>query len=1153
MRLSRLDLTRYGRFTDFALDFGRKPETTPDFHIIYGPNEAGKTTAFSAFLDLLFGIEARSRYDFLHEYKSMQIGGVLEWEGAAHEFARVKRNQNSLLGPGGQPVAETALQGALGGIGRDGYRTMFSLDDETLEKGGDGILESKGDLGQLLFSASAGLSELGQTLSALQAEADNFYKFRARSGALQAMKAKLAELKDARDGIDTLASHYAQLVAEKETSRTAYEATRAEANALRTRIETIRRLLDALPRKQRLDAIGVELAEIATLLEPPQGWSAELPTLMREEVELRVKEEASSALLARLAHEIDTLAPDQAALDRAEDFRRLMNGASRFVTASDDLPNRRNTLQELERRIGALLAELDRPDEADPSRLVLPAATQDRLRELIDEAGALAQARKSAGDEAKLAAERLDAARAALEAAGGAAADGAVDHVGLKAALDQWRRGDYPAQLRAALRTRENQQVALEDRLAGLAPWSGRGAEMAALAVPSPQRMEEWRARRKELDAEEARHNADAERFETERSRLEAERDADRVAGLIDEAKAAAAREARDTAWVEHRKSLNEASAKAFETALKEDDRLTALKLAQANEAVRAQTLARDLAAAEAGRKRAEDLAERATGKLARLSDEIAEAMPFLPESWPLGEREAWLNRRERALEAWNGLRQAESEVRSTDTESREAEKRLRDALGAAGFEYDSLALDPLLSRVERLIEKSAEMRALVNDRDARARDADTRNRRMAELEAEQACWQAGWTSALDGTWLDAGLMPVAARSILSALDRLAPLLNEREGLADRIAKMDSDRETFGRRVANLSEALEVEAPPGDPMPAYEMIGARVRGAENAVEARTRKEAERVRAVEETRSLSERMTLHERRASEMLRFFGVGALAEVDARLREVERRKALESERQRTEREIVSGLGLPDMAACTAALAEADPIALQTEFGEAEAQFEIEDGRVRELYAAHAKASDRIEAVGGDDAVARIEEQRRTVLLEIEDGALQYLRLKMGIAAADQALRAYRDRHRSSMMERASEAFRTISRGAYARLGTQPEKDAEILIGITADGASKLAQDMSKGTRFQLYLALRVAGYFEFARARSPVPFIADDIMETFDDFRAEEAFRLFAGMAEVGQVIYLTHHRHLCSIAQEVCPSVTIHELPAPTGFAS
>ena len=74
------------------------------------------------------------------------------------------------------------------------------------------------------------------------------------------------------------------------------------------------------------------------------------------------------------------------------------------------------------------------------------------------------------------------------------------------------------------------------------------------------------------------------------------------------------------------------------------------------------------------------------------------------------------------------------------------------------------------------------------------------------------------------------------------------------------------------------------------------------------------------------------------------------------------------------------------------------------------------------------------------------------------------------------------------------------------------------------------------------------MAGYHEIAATRESLPFIADDIMETFDDFRAEEAFRLFAEMAEVGQVIYLTHHQHLCDMAQRIHPAVRIHDLTAP-----
>ena len=53
MRLSRLDLTRYGKFTNHSIDFGHAAAVRPDLHIIYGPNEAGKSTIFAAYLDLL--------------------------------------------------------------------------------------------------------------------------------------------------------------------------------------------------------------------------------------------------------------------------------------------------------------------------------------------------------------------------------------------------------------------------------------------------------------------------------------------------------------------------------------------------------------------------------------------------------------------------------------------------------------------------------------------------------------------------------------------------------------------------------------------------------------------------------------------------------------------------------------------------------------------------------------------------------------------------------------------------------------------------------------------------------------------------------------------------------------------------------------------
>ena len=154
----------------------------------------------------------------------------------------------------------------------------------------------------------------------------------------------------------------------------------------------------------------------------------------------------------------------------------------------------------------------------------------------------------------------------------------------------------------------------------------------------------------------------------------------------------------------------------------------------------------------------------------------------------------------------------------------------------------------------------------------------------------------------------------------------------------------------------------------------------------------------------------------------------------------------------------------------------------------------------------------------------------------------------------AERALEIYRDRHRSSMMTRAGDAFRTITRGRFSDLTTTPGKDGDVLVGIQSAGGSLIATEMSKGTRFQLYMALRIAGYHEFAGHHETLPFVADDIMETFDDDRSAEAFQLLSGMSEKGQVIYLTHHAHMRDIARKVCgKGIQVHELPALTIGAS
>ena len=383
-------------------------------------------------------------------------------------------------------------------------------------------------------------------------------------------------------------------------------------------------------------------------------------------------------------------------------------------------------------------------------------------------------------------------------------------------------------------------------------------------------------------------------------------------------------------------------------------------------------------------------------------------------------------------------------------------------------------------------------------------------------------------------------------RQALKALEDLRAALKDCADLDHRITAMEHDKQLFAASVGEIGQALGIEERDGDAARLADAIEARVARARED----ERRRQEKTKALAEARKalgcVIEALAVNERFASAMTEFFGVRSLAEVAARLEDCRRRDDLRQEIARETRAILALNVANAFDLARAALEAADRTTLDEELSALKTREADDEAASRESFVAYREALRRLDAVGGDDAVAARSRKRRTDPGRDQGRrAARQLALRAGVAAADEALRLCRDRHRGAMMERASKAFSEISRGGYRGLTTEPSGQSETLIALGADGGSKAAEQLSKGARFQLYLALRVAGYHELAKARPPAPFIADDIMETFDHFRAEEALRLFADMGRVGQVIYLTHYLHLAEIAKRVCPEAQVHEL--------
>ena len=114
MRFRRIEIPAYGPFTDFSAEF---PGEGSDFHLVYGPNEAGKSSLLRAMRGFLFGIPAQTPDNFRHEYKKLCVLAELEGEdGQSRVFKRRKGNQNTLLDEDGSPVAEGELRAMLGAV-----------------------------------------------------------------------------------------------------------------------------------------------------------------------------------------------------------------------------------------------------------------------------------------------------------------------------------------------------------------------------------------------------------------------------------------------------------------------------------------------------------------------------------------------------------------------------------------------------------------------------------------------------------------------------------------------------------------------------------------------------------------------------------------------------------------------------------------------------------------------------------------------------------------------------------------------------------------------------------------------------------------------------------------------------------------------------
>ena len=1160
MRLKQLDLVRYGRFSGRTLEFDA---TNMDFHLVFGPNEAGKSTALEAVGDLLFGVRARTLYNFLHDNASMRIGAILEDDGESLEVQRRKGNKDTVLAANGEPLAggEGILARYLAGADRAFFQHMFSLDHARLHSGGQEILKGDSDVGRTLFAAAAGIAGLRDLLQRLDKEADSlwapkkaahreFYIARAEydkeQSILREHTVRANEWRRRRRACEK---------AEEECAR--IDEDIAEANIAFARLERIPRVWRDVRRMQELDGCLDGLQDVVLL---PENASDLVEEYERDGIKAAARIETKRGEIGRIRDGLEGLSFDEALVRRAVDIQRLQERRIVILQEKADLPNRRAGLAAAVEQLRADAAELGWIED-NPAALVERIPSRPRvaaLHSLLGREGGLNADVANCREELRKSRGNLDRLREGLDRV-----ESLADATGLALVLRTVReRGDLAGATRAAETALETARRNVERRIAALHPGGVDEGVLRTMAAPARAAVMNYRDeqggwRRRLRETEDA---LSASRQELEHAAVARQHimQADRV---VTAEELARARERRDRLWnlvklkhvegnpvpADMQSGIEEeaeAPVAAFEPAIAQADELADSRFDKAEAAGRVAEIDRKIGELETRIKQQEEsmgrLAEEG-GELEREWESMWAAAPFDPLS--ADAMLEWLGTREEALRTVDAQQDAEAHLETACGAEADTRERLLCELAALGIDRASLEgedLDLIAGRAEdeagRRMEAAAERSKL--EADIRDAAAEVRQREGLLQQAVAALqeWREKWSAEVGRLGLDGGAGPEAVRASIGIIDGMRETAGRIHSLQrDRIDKIERDIGEFDRAASGIVEGLAQNLSAFSSEDAVLELGKRLDAAE-----RTQEKLESGNATMEQLA-AEIADIENARRQVVAPIAHLRALAKVDTdealkeAIRGSDRRRALDGER----RGIVERLSqIGDGKSPEELAAECDGenidrvVARQPEMQAKRKDLQEQRDRAADE---RRRAREEFEAVGGGDGAAQAAARKQEAVAGMQDAAARYVRARTSHLLLQWAIDRYRQEKQAPLLDRASGLFERLTTGSFARLQIEfDDRDKAVLEGVRPSGARVPVSGLSTGTADQLYLALRIAAVEDYLGRGQALPFIADDLFINFDDERAAAGFEVLASLSRTTQVLFFTHHRHLVDIAR-------------------
>lgn len=361
------------------------------------------------------------------------------------------------------------------------------------------------------------------------------------------------------------------------------------------------------------------------------------------------------------------------------------------------------------------------------------------------------------------------------------------------------------------------------------------------------------------------------------------------------------------------------------------------------------------------------------------------------------------------------------------------------------------------------------------------------------------------------------------AHDALDLINRLEKERDHQLTLLSRNKEME-EKIHFATRFEEKVRELAGEESSDDPLARLEIMAGKLAVAKEALKEREGLEKEMSLARKELQNVKEKMDKLIRKGKEVMDTCGAASRMDFWAILEKDQEAGHWLNELKSARAALRDEVGDQNLEKVREYLEKNAPGLIENRLRETSERLENLEKEIKDLNTQKGYKESERARLASENSLNEALSKRNNLETRIRELRTEWLSYQLALKMLERVKEKYEKEKQPKVIRLASEYFKRITEGAYPQI-TVPFGSSEFML-IDSGGTRKSVDQLSRGTREQLLVSIRLALIEEYEEHNEPLPVVMDDVMVNFDPERARQTATVLQDFAAGRQLLYFSCH---------------------------